>query len=159
MKKLYMTQKLISVSEKFTVVDEQDRPCYFVEGSFMKIPKSFRILNGDQQEIATITKKVFSLLPKFFVEVQGKEAVVIEKKLTFMREKYHINAQGIEVQGNWWDMDFQVFYQGEAAAEIHKRWLSLRDTYEITVLNEKLQDYIISLVIAIDRVKADSSNS
>ena len=33
MKKLYIKQKVFSIGEKFTVMDEQQKPRYFVEGS------------------------------------------------------------------------------------------------------------------------------
>ena len=75
MKKLYIKQKVFSIGEKFTVTDDLQNPRYYVEGSFFKIPKSFTIFNEQQRPIAEITKKVFSLLPKFFVEVHGQEAV------------------------------------------------------------------------------------
>lgn len=52
-------------------------------------------------------------------------------------------------------MDFVVNRQGRQIAEIHKRWISWGDTYEVTVYEEDLEDLIICLVIAIDRVKAD----
>ena len=112
MKKLYIKQKVFSIGEKFTVMDEQQKPRYFVEGSFMKIPKSFAIYDERQQQIGEVTKKVFSLLPKFFVEVHGEEAIVLEKEFTLFKARYSIHAQGIEIQGNWWDMDFVVNRQG-----------------------------------------------
>lgn len=67
MKQLYIKQKVFSLSGKFTVKDQQERDVYFVEGSFMKIPKTFSIMNTTKEEIALITKKTFSWLPKFFV--------------------------------------------------------------------------------------------
>ena len=85
MKKLYIKQKVFSIGEKFTVMDEQQKPRYFVEGSFMKIPKSFAIYDERQQQIGEVTKKVFSLLPKFFVEVHGEEAIVLEKNSRFSK--------------------------------------------------------------------------
>ena len=59
MKKLYMRQKLLRLNEQFTIIDEQERPVYFVEGSFMKIPKQFTIYNANQREIGKITKQLF----------------------------------------------------------------------------------------------------
>ena len=90
MKKLYIKQKVFSIGEKFTVMDEQQKPRYFVEGSFMKIPKSFAIYDERQQQIGEVTKKVFSLLPKFFVEVHGEEAIVLEKRIhAFQSALFH----------------------------------------------------------------------
>ncbi|AKN53125.1 hypothetical protein AB434_0720 [Heyndrickxia coagulans] len=45
MKQLYMKQKVFSLSGKFTVKDQQERDVYYVEGSFLQIPKTFSIMN------------------------------------------------------------------------------------------------------------------
>ena len=158
-RKLYIKQKLFSIGEKFTVYDEQERPQYYVQGSFMQLPKSFKVLNQREEEIATITKKVFSWLPKFYVDIRNNPQIIIDKELTFFKAKYHISAEGIEVQGNWWDMDFQVIRHGRVIADINKRWFTFGDTYEVNILDEKYEEMIISLVIAIDCVKEDQDNN
>lgn len=43
MKQLYMKQKVFSLSGRFTVKDQQENDVYVVEGSFMKVPKTFTI--------------------------------------------------------------------------------------------------------------------
>ena len=64
-KYLYMKQKVMSLRGRFTVVDEQQQDQYFVEGTFLQIPKRFSIITPSHDEVATITKKVFSWLPTF----------------------------------------------------------------------------------------------
>lgn len=157
-KKLYIKQKVFSIGEKFTVYDAQERPQYHVQGSFMQLPKSFRILNKHDDEIAVITKKIFSWLPTFYVDIRNQPQIIINKELTFLKAKYHISAKGIEVEGNWWDMDFQVIRKGRPIADINKRWFTFGDTYEVTILDEAYEEMIISLVIAIDCVKNDQQD-
>ncbi|HIY57669.1 MAG TPA: LURP-one-related family protein [Candidatus Tetragenococcus pullicola] len=159
MKKLYIKQKVFSIGEKFTVTDDKQRPCYFVEGSFFKIPKEFVITAADGEEVSRITRKVFSLLPKFFVEINGQEMITLTKELTFFKARYTIDGKGIDVQGNWWDMDFDVYSYGKHVASINKRWVSWGDTYEVTILDENLEGLLLSLVVAIDAVKADENAS
>lgn len=65
MKQLYIKQKVLSLSGKFTVKDQQEKDVYYVEGSFMQVPKTYSIMNTAREEVALITKKVFSFLPKF----------------------------------------------------------------------------------------------
>ena len=67
MKQLYIKQKVFSLSGKFTVKDQQEQDVYYVEGSFLKIPKTFSIMNAAREEVVLITKKMFSFLPKFLV--------------------------------------------------------------------------------------------
>lgn len=157
MKQLFIKQKVFSLSEKFTVKDEQERDVYFVEGSFLKIPKTFSILDAERNEITLITKKTFSFLPTFFVEVDGQEAVTIKKDFTFFKQRYAIEAAGIDVQGNWWDMEFDILKNGEVIGSVSKQWFSWGDSYAVQVLEEELEHLVISLVVAIDCVKADQA--
>jgi uncharacterized protein YxjI len=70
--------------------------------------KTFSNMDPARNEVALITKKMFSFLPTFFVEVNGQEAMTIKKQISFLKARYSINAAGMEVQGDWWDMDFEV---------------------------------------------------
>lgn len=155
MKQLYIKQKVFSLSGKFTVKDQQENDIYYVEGSFLQIPKTFTILNTTRDEVAVITKKVFSFLPVFFVEINGKETIKIKKEFSFFKPRYTIDAEGIEVQGNWWDMDFQLMQHGEIIGNVSKKWFTWGDSYEVQILNEAMEAVIIALVVAIDCVKAD----
>jgi uncharacterized protein YxjI len=157
MRQLYIKQKVFSLSEKFTVKDQEEKDTYYVEGSFMRVPKTFSIMNTSRDEVALITKKVFSFLPKFFVEVNGQEVLTIKKEFSFLKARYSIDAAGIEVQGNWLDMDFQVLHNGRVVGEVGKEWFSWGDSYRVQILDEEMETIIMALVIAIDCVKADQA--
>ena len=104
-----------------------------------------------------ITKKVFSFLPKFFVEVNGQEMLTIKKEFSFFKARYTIDAADIEVHGNWWDMDFQVLQHGIVVGKVNKEWFTWGDSYKVQILNEEMEAIIIALVVAIDCVKADQA--
>lgn len=155
MKNLYIKQKVFSVKDRFTVMDEAQRNLYEVTGSFFKIPKEFQIVNQEKVVVAVIKKKILAFLPAFIVEIAGQETIEIKKKLTFMRDRYTISLDGLEVKGNWWDMDFEVYHSHHLVATIHKKWLSWGDTYEIQLQDETKESVVVALVIAIDCVKAE----
>jgi uncharacterized protein YxjI len=159
MKQFYIKQKVFSLSGKFTVKNQREQDVYYVEGSFMQIPKTFSILNTKRDEVALITKKTLSFLPKFFVEVNGREALTIKKEFTFLKARYTIDGAGWDVQGNWWDMDFQILQNGEVVGQVSKEWFTWGDSYKIQVLDEEMETVIIALVVAIDCVKADEAAS
>lgn len=159
MRQLYIKQKVFTIGEKFTVYDQMEQAQYFVEGSFMQIPKNFTIYNRRNEEIAKITKKVFSWMPKFYVDIRNNPQIMIEKELTFFKARYQISAEDITVNGDWWDMEFEICRRGRPIARISQKWFTWGDTYEVNVLDESLEELIISLVIAIDCVKSDESSS
>ena len=157
MKKLYIKQKVLSLSGTFTVKDEQEKDIFYVEGSFMQIPKTFSIMNTTREEVALVTKKAFRFLPKFFVEVNGRKVLTIKKEFSFLKARYTIDGAGIEVHGNWWDMDFQVFQHGEVVGKVSKECFTWGDSYKIQILDEEMETIMIALVVAIDCVKADQA--
>ncbi|MEQ2527869.1 LURP-one-related family protein [Bacillaceae bacterium CLA-AA-H227] len=157
MKQLYIKQKVFSLGEKFTVRDQQEQDVYYVEGSFMQIPKTFSIMNVERDEVALITKKVFSFLPTFFVEVDGREVLTIKKEFSFFKARYTIDSADIEVQGNWWDMDFEVLQHGEVVGKVSKEWFTWGDSYKVQIVDEAMEKMVIALVVAIDCVKADQA--
>lgn len=157
MRQLYIKQKVFSLSGKFSVKDAEEKEVYFVEGSFMQIPKTFSIMNVARQEVAMITKKTLSFLPTFFVEVHGQETVMIKKEFSFLKARYSIDAVGIEVQGNWWDMDFEVHRNGELIGAVSKKWFTWGDSYQLEILDDEMEPLLVSLVVAIDYAKAAQS--
>lgn len=157
MKRLYIKQKVFSLSGKFTVRDEAERDVYFVEGSFMQIPKTFSVYDEKNEQIAVITKKTFSFLPTFYLEVDGREMVTIKKEFSFFKARYQIDAEDVSVEGNVWDMNFQVLRRGEVIGSVSKQWFSWGDSYQVEILEEELEHLIIGIVIAIDCVKADQA--
>lgn len=157
MRQLYIKQKVFSLKGQFTVMDEAQQDAYYVEGSFLKIPKTFSILDTSRNEVAMITKKTFSFLPQFFVEVNGEQVLTIKKEFSFFKARYTIDAAGIEVQGNWWDMNFDVLQNGEVIGSVTKEWLTWGDTYQVTVHKEAMEEIMIAIVVSIDCVKADEA--
>lgn len=160
MRQLYIKQKVFSIGEKFTVSDAAGNPRFTVEGSFMSIPKKFRILDaGTGLEVAIIEKKVLSLTPRFDVLMGGAPVASIDKEISLFKPKYRIDAQGLDIEGDWWNMNFTVRRGGAVVAQVAQRWLSWGDTYEVTVHEDTLETLIVALVVAIDKVKADATNA
>ena len=157
MKQLFIKQKVFSLRGRFSVLDRDGHDVYFVEGSFMQIPKNYTITNVRNEEIARITKKIFSFLPTFYVEQQGREIATIKKEFTLFKARYSIDAAGLTVQGNWWDLNFDILQNGQKVASIQKVLLSWGDTYQVEIYDESLEPLVISIVVAIDCVKADNA--
>ena len=74
-----------------------------------------------------------------------------------MKARYSIDAAGIEVHGNWWDMNFQVLQHGEVIGRVSKEWFTWGDSYKVEIVNEEMETIMIALVVAIDCVKADQA--
>ena len=67
MRQLYIKQKVFSLKGKFTVKDQQEKDIYYVEGSFMQVPKTFSIMNTARDEVALITKRCSAFYQSFWL--------------------------------------------------------------------------------------------
>ncbi|MGT2911272.1 LURP-one-related/scramblase family protein [Streptococcus cameli] len=153
MKQFRIKQKMWSLGGSFDIQDENGQLAYQVEGSFFKIPKSFTIYDPKGQVISRIEKQFFTFLPKFDVQLAGGQPFTIRKEFTFFKPRYQIDNLGLTIQGDFWDMNFDLLQNGRVVAQISQEWLRLTSTYNITVFDDSLADLVLSLVIAIDYVK------
>ena len=64
MKTYLVKQKFRLGGERFDIKNDLGMVEYQVEGSFLKIPKTFTVFDVEGQKVSHITKKPFSLLPQ-----------------------------------------------------------------------------------------------
>lgn len=154
MKTLHMGGNTYAIKE-FFIRDEQDEVAYTIEGGFLHLPREFKVLDRDGQQVAKITKKTFSLLPRFFVEVEGQDVLTIKKERSFLKAHYTIEGANIEVQGNWMDMQFEVLCKGEHIGRVKEHFVKGRRRYFIEIENESKELILVAIVIAVDCVRVD----
>ncbi|MQW38408.1 hypothetical protein GHI93_00390 [Lactococcus hircilactis] len=162
MKKLIVNQKLFSLSGSFWVTDENERECYQIKGSLFQVPKRFQIYDVLGNERAVITHKVFSLLPKFFLSIDGKEQMTISKRFSLFKPKYDIESKNIEINGNIWDMNFEILKSNSPIGHVDKKWFSIRDKYMIVIDDDSTEENILlvlGIVLAIDYAKKMEESS
>ena len=160
MKSYLVKQKFRLGGERFDIKNDLGMVEYQVEGSFLKIPKTFTIFDVEGQKVSHITKKPFSLLPQFTVELADGSSFFIRKKLTLLRDKYDISNLGLRIEGNIWDLDFKLLDdRDQLVAEISKQVFTMTSTYQVSVYEEEYANLVISLCLAIDYVEMMENGS
>ncbi|MBC5618803.1 LURP-one-related family protein [Streptococcus anginosus] len=160
MKTYLVKQKFRFGGEKFDIKDDRGNIDYQVEGSFLKIPKTFTIYDDKGEVVSQIQKTVLTVLPQFEIQLRNGSSFYIRKKLTFLRDKYEFDNLGLRIEGNIWDLEFRLLdAQGQVIAEISKELLHLMSTYQVVIYEDAYADLVISLCVAIDYVEALESSS
>ena len=155
MKTYLVKQKFRFGGEKFDIKDDRGNIDYQVEGSFLKIPKTFTIYDDKGEVVSQIQKTVLTVLPQFEIQLRNGSSFYIRKKFTFLRDKYEFDNLGLRIEGNIWDLEFRLLdAQGQVIAEISKELLHLMSTYQVVVYEDAYADLVISLCVAIDYVEA-----
>ena len=97
--KLYMKEKVFTFTDKFTVKDEFGEDKYFVQGEFLST--CLHILDRNGNEIANIYRKLFTLMPKFFIQINGQPTLELIKDFTFFSQSYHLEGTSISLAGDF----------------------------------------------------------
>jgi uncharacterized protein YxjI len=155
MPKLIANSKIFSLGGEMWITDENEKPRYTIKASFMKFPKHFTILDNAGSARSVVTHKSMSMMPKFFLEVDGQEVATISQKATLMKKKFEVDAGNIQLLGNVWDMSFEVVRDGQLIGKIDKSWTSGRDKYMIEVESAEDEVLVLGLVLAVNYVKAE----
>ncbi len=74
---------------------------------------------------------------------------------------YRYNAEtgascyrNIEVRGNWWDMDFEVYQNGEIIGAAGKMLFTWGDSCQLQIGDDEMEPLLVALDVAIDSAKA-----
>lgn len=87
MKTYLVKQKFRFGGEKFDIKDDRGNIDYQVEGSFLKIPKTFTIYDDKGEVVSQIQKTVLTVLPQFEIQLRNGSSFYIRKNSLF----YEIN--------------------------------------------------------------------
>lgn len=152
--KLYIKQKVFSWGAKFTVKDETGNDRYFVEGEVFSWGKKLHVTDLSGREAAFIQQKVLSLLPRYFVYVNGEEVAEIVKEFSFLRPRYSIEGLGWEINGDFWSHNYMITKSGNPIVTIQKEWMTWGDSYELDIADPDDEIVALAVVLTIDCVMA-----
>lgn len=156
--KLYIKEKVFSWTDKFYVKDESGRDKYMVEGEFFSWGKKLHVYDMAGHEVAFIKQEVWSWLPRYYVFTDGRQVAQIKKEFTFFRPRYSIAGLGWEIQGSFWEHDYEITRGGVPIVTIRKEWFTWGDTYELNIRDPRDEIVALAVVLTIDCVNESSSS-
>lgn len=154
--KLYMKQKVFSWTDKFFVWDEEQRNRYVVEGEFLSMTKKLHVYDMSGAEAAFIRQKLWAWMPRFFVEIDGREVCQIAKRFTLMRPLYELEGLNWHVEGEFWAHDYTVYDGEHEIMRLSKQWLTWGDSYELDIPDPQHELLCLCIVLAIDAAVANA---
>lgn len=157
--KLYMKQKVFSWNDRFTVKDAQGNDKYFVEGELFSWGKKLHVYDLQNREVAFIKQEVWSFMPRFYVFTGGRQVAEIRKLFSFLFPRYSIDGLGWEIEGSFWEHEYEIQKAGNPIVRIHKEWMTWGDSYELDIANPADEIVALAVVLTIDCVRAAQNSS
>ncbi|WP_353095494.1 LURP-one-related family protein [Tissierella praeacuta] len=153
-------EKIFTISDRFTINDENNRPCYEVVGKILSFGNKLNLYDMAGNSIIYIEEKILRFLPEYLI-YQGSSIIgKIKKEFTFFIPKLTIESKygHFTIDGDVFAHDFNILKDGRAIAWISKKWVSFSDTYAVDISDEENQGFILSLVIVLDQIFHDNKN-
>ena len=151
--KLLFKQRLFSWFDSYDIYDEDGNSVYTVKGQ-LAWGHCLKIFDAQGNEKGLVKQRVLTWLPKFEIYSDNYYLGCIRRELTFLTPKYTIEYNGWQVEGNWWEWDYEIRDpQGLLIATISKEIFHWTDTYVLDIVDPKNALMVLMLVLAIDAEK------
>ncbi|CAM5341247.1 hypothetical protein SMICM304S_02198 [Streptomyces microflavus] len=133
-----MRERLFAIGDDYWIEDTEGRKVFLVDGKAMRLRDTFELKDADGRVLVELRQKLMSLRDTMLIERGGEElAKVKRKRLSLLRNHYRVtlvDGTEIDVSGKILDREFAIEYDGELLAQVSRRWLTIRDTYGIDVV-------------------------
>ena len=157
--RLLFKQRMFSWFDSYDIYNEAGQPIFIVKGQFGWGHK-LKIFDGSTgNELGTVKERVLSFLPRFEMYMGEQYIGCISKELSFFRPRFNIDCNGWQVEGNFFEWDYDIKNQfGYTIASVSKELFNWTDTYIIDVYNPHDALCVLMMVLAIDAEKCSRNN-
>ena len=146
--------------DTFGIKDRNGNLLAYVKRKILSWGPQFWFESPDGTRLGEMRGKVLTIRPTFEIyDTQALVAVVKKKVLKFLGSEWWLeDSSGKEIariKGNITEHDFSMqSASGSEVARIHKKWVTIRDSYGIEVLSGEINPYIIiAYSIAMDHAE------
>lgn len=156
-----MRQKLLSLSDSFTIKNEQEQDVFLVKGKLFSFGDklSFQDLAGN--ELVFIDQRLLNWSPTYELW-KGEELLAVVKRelFSFIHHRFTVDVPGpndLEAEGDFLDHEYTITRGDRAVATVSKRWFSWTDTYGIEVAEGEDDVLVLATAVVVDMVCHDDS--
>lgn len=160
MAKYYIKQRFVSFRGSMDIYDESGEAVFFVKGSLVAIPRQLKIFDKKtNEEMISVKHKMIDIMPQFFV-VKNKEKIARVKKKFSFHARFDIQSDLGEysIDGDIFAWNYTVIKDGKAIAYVSKKIISLRDVYELDIIEESETSMVLALAVIFDECMHSNRN-
>lgn len=154
-----MKQHFLSFGDDFTIKDDTGRERFFADGHVFSIGDALTFKDMQGNVLAEVRQKLLSIGKTYEIYRGDQKVAAVKKKIfTLFRDVFDIvdETQGdFDAEGNFFDLDYRITRDGRVVATISKKFLSLRDSYTIDVVEGEDDVLILCIATVIDMCSHD----
>jgi uncharacterized protein YxjI len=160
---LILKKKILSVREHYDLEDVNGTKLGEGNGNLIQLPAKFVVVDTSGSEVMRLEGKVFSLRRQFtFYDSAGQVLGTMKKKIVkLIGEEYWVEKDGdqsIRIYGNFTEHDYRMEVNGTQVAQVHKKWVAIRDQLGVSITGMIDHRIVIGAVIMIEHVEVTERN-
>jgi uncharacterized protein YxjI len=160
---IVMKKKILSVREHYDFEGVQGGKLGEGDGNFFQFPAKFQVLDSSGSQVMSLEAKLISIRRQFtFRDPQGTVLGAIKKKIVkLFGSEYWVEQNGNEflrIYGNFVEHDYLFAVNGQQVAQVHKKWVAMRDTFGLSITGNIDHRIVIGSVIAIEHEEVTERN-
>jgi len=153
-----MKKKILSLREHYDFEDLSGTKLGEADGNFFQVPAKFLVVDTHGLELLHLEGKVLSLRHQFTIfSPSGEELGTMKRKIAkLIGEEFWLEKDGVEfmrIYGNFTEHDYQMELNGALVASVHKKWVSVRDQFGVSINGNVDHRVVIGAVIVIEHVE------
>jgi len=153
--KVYIKNKIISLTGSSQVLDENKNPIYKVSGKFLSILHKKKIYDMENNLLYVVKNKFWKFIfPSVFVlTADGEKICRLKRKINFTHN-YIVEGykDEISIDGSFWGLEMKINRNNEQIGVLRRNITILADSFELEG-DEKDIPFLVALVIAIDNLE------
>jgi uncharacterized protein YxjI len=163
-KDLVLNKKILSLREHYDILNTMGVPLGEAGGNFFQLPAKFEVQDSNGSLVMHVEGKLVSLRREFrMYDPSGALLAAIKKKIVkLIGSEYWLELNGNQfarIYGNFVEHDYRIQINGVDVAQVHKKWVSVRDSFNISVLGQVDLRLVLGSVIVIEHEEVTERRS
>ena len=149
---LYIKQRVFSIGDKYDVYDQNGNVVFDVKSEVFTIGAKIHLYDTSGQELYYIRQNFSLFLKQYEIHRLNNICATVKQEFRFFKPKLTISSMfgEFDIEGNLFNLDFEIRNQGNLIGSVHKKWLSWGDSYELYAPDGSDYAFFTALVVAID---------
>jgi uncharacterized protein YxjI len=150
-----------SIGDDFSITDAEGNLRFRVDGHAFSWGDDLTMLRPDGREVARITQKLLSLVPRYRIYIGGEFFAEVVKEWSWFKRNFTLDVPGpndYSIEGSFWLHEFEFFRGRRVVATVSKTRWSWTDSYGVWIEEGEDDVAILCACIVVDQVLFDGDD-
>ncbi len=159
--KVYIKNRVFSLGQGSSVVDENKNALFDVKGRAISITRKKFLYDANGQLLYSIRNKWINLFvhKAYIYDASGSKIATVKDKWFNVNQEYFVMGykDEIKIQGKFFGLTSQILRNGNVIGTVRRQITFIADAFELEA-DERDIPFLIALVVALDNIHDKRTN-